>query len=68
MIEQDTSNTRGALAMALSKLSEEIRDGLRHGFFQLEVTCELMNGRKRRLTIKTGKSHQFIIGEKELSD
>lgn len=68
MIERDTSNIKGALADALSKLTEEVRDGLRHGFFQFEVTCEVMKGRKRRLTIKAGKSHQFIIGEEELLD
>ena len=41
-------------------------EGLHHGFFDCEVTCEVVNERKRRLVIKAGKSHQFTIGEHEL--
>ena len=47
-------------------LDREIDDGLRHGFFDLIVTCEMVNGRKRRLTIKAGKNHRFTIPEDEL--
>jgi hypothetical protein len=51
---------------AFRKLESEIRDGLRHGFFELSVTCELINEGKRRLTIRSGKSFQFIIAEEEV--
>jgi hypothetical protein len=50
----------------LCKLESEIRDGLEHGFFKLCVHCEVVKGSKRRLTIKAGKSHQFVIAEQEL--
>lgn len=66
MIENDTSNMKGALAQAINKLVEEILDGLRHGFFEYSVTCEVVKDGKRRLTIKAGKSHQFIIPEEDL--
>ncbi len=57
------SNT---LEMALLHLQEVVLDGLRHGFFDYAITCELVKGNKRRLTIKAGKSHQFTIMEEDL--
>ncbi|MGB5496060.1 MAG: hypothetical protein WBM97_16430, partial [Sedimenticolaceae bacterium] len=47
-------------------LIREVNDGLRHGFFDLAVTCETVNGKKRRLTIKAGKNHRFTIPEEEI--
>jgi hypothetical protein len=51
---------------AVEKLESEFRKGLAHGFFELSVTCEVIQEGKRRLTIKAGKSYKFIIGEAEL--
>ena len=66
MIDNDTPQMKGALAQAMNKLFEEIFDGVKHGFFECTVTCELVKDRKRRLTIKAGKSHQFVIPEDNL--
>jgi len=68
MTERDNPERKGELAAAINKLSEEVRAGLRHGFFHCEVTSDVLKGGKRSLTIKAGKSHRFIIGEEELSD
>src|SRR5262249_40416347 len=43
-----------------------VLDGLRHGFFDCFITCELVNERKRRVVIKAGKSHQFLVREEDL--
>jgi hypothetical protein len=51
-----------------ARLQEIILDGLRHGFFDCVITCELVNERKRRVVIKAGKSHQFTIREEDLRD
>jgi len=51
---------------ALSLLQSEILEGLRHGFFDLSVSGELIKGGKRRLTIPAGKSYQFVISIEEL--
>ena len=56
----------GALRAALAQLQEIVLDGLRHGFFDCSVSCEVVQGKKRRLVIKAGKSHQFTIAEDEL--
>jgi len=55
-----------ALEKAMEQLTREVREGLKHGFFELTVACELANCRKRRLTIKAGKNHRFTIPEEEL--
>jgi hypothetical protein len=66
MLEKDMSHMKGELAQALNKLFEEILEGVKHGFFEYTVVCEVVKDRKRRLTIKAGKSHLFIIREEDL--
>ena len=61
-----TEDTIGTLDDALAQLCEIVEDGLRHGFFECAVKCEIVQGRKRRLVISAGKSHQFTIAEHEL--
>jgi hypothetical protein len=57
------SNERDSM---FARLQEIVLDGLRHGFFDCFITCELVNERKRRVIIKAGKSHQFTIREEDL--
>ena len=61
-----TYSDKPEVEKAMERLSREVRDGLRHGFFELTVACEMVNGRKRRLTIKAGKNHLFTIPEEEM--
>jgi hypothetical protein len=56
---------QNALARAHRRILAEIADGLRHGHFTFALTCELIHGRKRRLTLQAGKSFQFVISEDE---
>ena len=57
----------GVLESALDELREIVLDGLRHGFFEYQITGEMLNENKRRLVIKAGKSHRFIISPEELN-
>jgi hypothetical protein len=52
----------------LARLQEIVLDGLKHGFFDCVITCELVKDRKRRVVIKAGKSHQFTIREEDLQN
>ena len=38
-----------------------MHDGLRHGFFEFTLTCEVIGQERRRLTLKAGKTYQFVI-------
>jgi hypothetical protein len=49
------------LRAALKRLVDEAIEGLRHGYFELRVTCETGSGGKRHMTIQAGKSHKFTI-------
>ncbi len=51
---------------ALRRLESEVRAGLEHGFFDFSITCEVIKEGKRRLTIKAGKSYQFVIPQQEV--
>jgi hypothetical protein len=49
------------LAVALAHLEKVVVDGLRHGFFEYVIACEIGNCGKRQLVIRAGKSHKFVI-------
>jgi hypothetical protein len=51
---------------ALDRLEELIMEGLRHGFFQYSIHCELGRDGRRQLVIEAGKSHKFTIPAEEL--
>jgi hypothetical protein len=57
---------RGQIAEALSHLEKVVMEGLRHGFFDCSIACEIGNGGKRKLMIRAGKSYKFTISEEEL--
>ena len=61
------ANDESVLERAMERLYREVRDGLRHGFFELTVAGEIVKGGKRGLTIKAGKNHRFVIPEDEIS-
>jgi hypothetical protein len=60
-VEPGTSEQPSGLEVVISFLEKEVREGVRHGFFDYELKCEVINGKRRRLTLKAGKSHQFVI-------
>jgi hypothetical protein len=51
---------------ALDLLKDMVIDGLKHGFFDYSITCEIAPGGKRKLVIRAGKSHKFTIPEEEM--
>jgi hypothetical protein len=61
-----TNSSKPALDQAMDRLSQEVRDGLRHGHFRVTVVGEIVKGKKRGLTIEAGKSHRFTIPEEEI--
>ncbi|MBL8666330.1 MAG: hypothetical protein JNM48_02575 [Rhodospirillales bacterium] len=58
---------RGQIAEALAHLERIVVEGLKHGFFDYSIACEIGNGGKRHLVIRAGKFHKFTIPENELS-
>jgi hypothetical protein len=67
-MERGMQHRPGEFDKALDKLHEEFRAGLQHGFFECVITCEIVKGHKRRVIIKAGRSHRFIIPEDELQE
>jgi hypothetical protein len=51
---------------ARAHLEKVIVEGLRHGFFECVIACEIGRGDKRQLVIRAGKSHKFTIPEEEV--
>jgi len=50
----------------LTWLEALVVDGLKHGFFDYSIVCEVANGGRRQLVIRGGKSHKFTIPEDEV--
>ena len=56
----------GQVREALDRLEGLVVDGLKHGFFDYSIACEVANGGKRQLVIRAGKSHKFTIPKDEV--
>jgi hypothetical protein len=52
--------TGGEVKLACEHMVRELLDGVRHGFFEMSVTVETVQSKKKYITIKAGKSHRFI--------
>jgi hypothetical protein len=56
----------GQVREALDHLEGLVLEGLKHGFFDYSIACEVAAGGKRQLVIRAGKSHKFTIPEEEV--
>ena len=56
----------GQVREALDRLECLVVEGLKHGFFDYSIACEVSKGGKRQLVTRAGKSHKFTIPEAEL--
>ena len=54
------------LEKAIAKVTSELREGLKHGFFDYRLRGEIVSGRKRQLVLEAGKKYKFTILEEEL--
>ena len=57
---------KGQVREVLERLRGLVVDGLKHGYFDYTINCEIGKGNKRQLVIRAGKSHKFTIPEDEL--
>ena len=56
----------GQLREALDRIEGLLVDGLKHGFFDYSIVCEMASGGRRELVIRAGKSHKFTIPANEV--
>jgi hypothetical protein len=43
-----------------------VLSGLKHGFFEFSLHGEIINGNKRRMMLKAGKTHKFIVPDEDI--
>ena len=53
------------LDKAIRRLLIELTEGLRHGFFEYTVSCEVVGHERRQLVLHAGKSYRFLIPKDE---
>ena len=56
----------GPVREALDRLRGLVIEGLKHGFFDYSISCEVGKKGRRQLVIRAGKSHKFTIPEEDL--
>lgn len=56
----------GQVREVLDRVEALIVEGLKHGFFDYSITCDIAAGGKRQVVIRAGKSHKFTIPECEV--
>ena len=56
----------GETAAALAQIEQIVVDGLKHGFFEYSIVCQIVRGGARQLVVRAGKSYQFNIRQDEL--
>jgi hypothetical protein len=62
MIDFDTGEPAGSELKAVCEhIMREFLDGVGHGFFEMTITVETGQAKKKSITIKSGKSHRFIV-------
>jgi hypothetical protein len=54
------------LREALDRIERLLVDGLRHGFFEYSIACDVGKDRRRQLVVRAGKNHKFTIPEDDL--
>ena len=56
----------GQMREALNQLDGLVIDGLKHGFFNYSISCQVGKKGQRQLVICAGKSYKFTIPEDDL--
>jgi hypothetical protein len=45
----------------LRRVVAEIAEGLRHGYFEYTLSCDMTGHGRRRLVLRAGKHYQFVL-------
>ena len=64
--ERRMTDGNSQLEKAIAKVTSELREGLKHGFFDYRLRGEIVSGRKRQLVFEAGKKYKFTISEEEV--
>ena len=49
------------LRTACELMTRKLIDGVRHGFFEMNIKVEMTQSKKRSITIVSGKSDRFVV-------
>ena len=61
---QPAGGSEDVIALLLRRLTDEIRDGIRHGYFKYEITGGDTTGGYTEVILLAGKKHRFLIPKK----
>lgn len=63
---QNPEKEEDQLDRALREIRSAMLDGLNHGFFEFEISGEVLKGGKRAVLFKAGRIHRYVIPEAEI--
>ena len=59
--KQNPTRSTRPIHKVFRRILAEIEAGLRHGYFDYQLNCELVGSGQRRLTLRAGKNYQFLV-------
>jgi hypothetical protein len=59
--DDDAEALGGELKAACEHMTRELIEGVHHGFFEMNVKVEMMQSKKKCVTIVAGKSNRFVV-------
>jgi hypothetical protein len=57
----DSESPGGELKAACDHMVNELLGGVRHGFFKMNVEMETVQGKRKQVTIESGKNYRFTV-------
>jgi hypothetical protein len=57
----DSESPGGELKAACEHIVREVIGGVEHGFFNMSVKVETVQGKKKQVTVVSGKSYRFTV-------
>ena len=57
----DAGSGSNELQVACEHMTRKLIDGVRHGFFEMNIKVEMTQSKKRSITVVSGKSDRFVV-------
>src|SRR5690242_6072198 len=58
--------SKGDLRGMMDCLERLMMEGIKHGFFEYSIRCEVISGGKRQVVVGAGKIYKFTVQEHEV--
>lgn len=62
----DQPEPKSELEQATGQIQQLVIEGLKHGFFDMNIHVSTVQANRRQLVVEAGKSYQYVIRESDI--